>query len=426
MRKADVIVATCIGAADSRLLAACGFTSDDDEDDSHLINKRKRDTINTKTTHTKDSRGLAPDRMLPIYLPFVILDESCQSVEPASLVPIFSSNSCQSVVMLGDPCQLPPTVLSDKSGSGSTQLSLSLMSRLAMTLPAPLASSFNDNHGETDESFLISRPTKQAKSLIKFRSRDSSIVMPRKKYSGALLLSLQYRMHPSISAFPSAIFYEGMLRTPSTLSQNRLFPLGLKSVLHSEDASIGIRFINVSGNNESRGTSSISLNEYGGTLDSDSFIENSSISNTKEAHQVVSLIKEFLLKSENGEKFQGSIGVVTPYSAQVSLMEALVSSDTELLSIAERCKSSIEINSVDAYQGRERDIIIFSTVRSNDQGKVGFLSDWRRMNVALTRAKSGLIIVGDLKTLTQGDMHWEAFGNWLEAYGCVHDATTFV
>jgi superfamily I DNA and/or RNA helicase len=233
-------------------------------------------------------------------------------------------------------------------------------------------------------------------------------------------------MHPSISAFPSAIFYDGMLHTPSILSQNRRFPIVLGSMLQAEDASIGIRFINISGNNEIRGASTSLLSEFQSVVDSESPLENFSISNRKEAQQVVSLMKEFLSRSEKGERFAGSIGVVTPYSAQVSLLESLVSSDTELLSLIERCNCTIEINSVDAYQGRERDIIIFSTVRSNNLAKVGFLSDWRRMNVALTRAKSALIVVGDLQTLKQGDMHWEAFCIWLETYGCVHDAVTVV
>jgi superfamily I DNA and/or RNA helicase len=425
MRQADVIVSTCIGAADSRLLAACGFTSDDEEDDTHVNLKKKHDA-KSPTAYPNDTRGLAPDRMPPIYLPFVILDESCQSVEPATLVPIFSSNSCQSIVMLGDPCQLPPTVISDESGSGASQLSLSLMSRLAMILQSPLSYVSKQNDGGTDETFLSSRATKQAKSLIKFRSRDSPVIIPKKKYSGSLLLSIQYRMHPSISAFPSAIFYDGMLHTPSILSQNRRFPIVLGSMLQAEDASIGIRFINISGNNEIRGASTSLLSEFQSVVDSESPLENFSISNRKEAQQVVSLMKEFLSRSEKGERFAGSIGVVTPYSAQVSLLESLVSSDTELLSLIERCNCTIEINSVDAYQGRERDIIIFSTVRSNNLAKVGFLSDWRRMNVALTRAKSALIVVGDLQTLKQGDMHWEAFCIWLETYGCVHDAVTVV
>ena len=72
-----------------------------------------------------------------------------------------------------------------------------------------------------------------------------------------------------------------------------------------------------------------------------------------------------------------------------------------------------------AYQGRERDLIVFSAVRSNRQGRIGFLSDWRRMNVALTRAKNGLIVFGDADTLRDGDKHWHAFVNWCENMGCI-------
>ena len=74
-----------------------------------------------------------------------------------------------------------------------------------------------------------------------------------------------------------------------------------------------------------------------------------------------------------------------------------------------------------AYQGRERDLIIFSAVRSNRQGRIGFLADWRRMNVALTRAKSGLVVIGDAETLKEGDKHWNAFVHWCEGMGCLVD-----
>ncbi len=91
MREADVIVCTSIGAADSRLLAACGIITEDDDDEDDR----------SKTT-------VAPDGLPPLSLPFVLIDEACQSVEPATLVPLLSTNSCRSLVMLGDPCQLPP------------------------------------------------------------------------------------------------------------------------------------------------------------------------------------------------------------------------------------------------------------------------------------------------------------------------------
>ena len=93
MREADVIVCTSIGAADTRLLAACGIITDDEDDNDE--SRRSDDKI-------------APDGLRPLKLPFVLIDEACQSVEPATLIPLLSTNSCRSLVMLGDPCQLPP------------------------------------------------------------------------------------------------------------------------------------------------------------------------------------------------------------------------------------------------------------------------------------------------------------------------------
>mmetsp|Transcript_31306 Transcript_31306/g.51686 ORF Transcript_31306/g.51686 Transcript_31306/m.51686 type:complete len:108 (+) Transcript_31306:1-324(+) len=93
--------------------------------------------------------------------------------------------------------------------------------------------------------------------------------------------------------------------------------------------------------------------------------------------------------------------------------------DKEYQKLAAKLEEAVEVKSVDGYQGRERDVIIFSAVRSNRSGNIGFLTDWRRMNVALTRAKNALIVVGDLKTLGEGDRHWAAFGKWCRGVKCV-------
>ena len=101
----------------------------------------------------------------------------------------------------------------------------------------------------------------------------------------------------------------------------------------------------------------------------------------------------------------------------------MMAKDVEFRKVAQSFPHEIEVKSVDAYQGRERDLIIFSAVRSNRHGRIGFLKDWRRMNVALTRAKSGLVVFGDADTLKAGDKHWNAFVNWSEAVDCFMDTS---
>lgn len=106
-------------------------------------------------------------------------------------------------------------------------------------------------------------------------------------------------------------------------------------------------------------------------------------------------------------------GIVTPYSAQVKHVTELAQTRLRPFNAGD-----LEIQSVDAYQGREKELILISAVRSNRQGKVGFLGDWRRLNVAITRAKRGIVVFGDPRTLRH-DPHWGAYLRWCLKRGCV-------
>jgi hypothetical protein len=398
IREVDIVVSTSTGAADPRLMAACGLGLDMDdllEEDGRVSKSKNRDLQSVQRAAATavvepNERTNAPDGLPPLSLPFVIIDEACQSVEPGTLIPLTASNSCRSLVLLGDPCQLPATVKSDPD----SPLSISLMERLAATLPAPFIK-MKDETTEVESSFVDALPIKQAKSLLRSGdARGESNMSYRKRFSGSLLLAIQYRMHPSIAAFPSSIFYDGLLATPAFLASERPFPQVLNHIMPCGDPSIGVRMINVGGRcNEMKGdankfsrTSPIArttTTTVGGQ-------ESTTFRNEAEAVRVISLIKQVLnfdnQYDPNGSK---SIGVITPYTGQVQLIRSLLATDPEIVSLVESLSTRIEVNSVDGYQGRERDVIIFSAVRSNRRGALGFLTDWRRLNVALTRAKTG-------------------------------------
>ncbi|MEC8142312.1 MAG: C-terminal helicase domain-containing protein, partial [Candidatus Thermoplasmatota archaeon] len=108
------------------------------------------------------------------------------------------------------------------------------------------------------------------------------------------------------------------------------------------------------------------------------------------------------------------IGIITPYSGQVRTLSDIFDSNKEREQGGRF--AGLEINTVDGYQGREKEIIIFSAVRSNPDGIVGFLSDQRRLNVAITRAKRGLVVVGDPQTL-RFDPTWRSWLDWAEERG---------
>jgi len=151
--------------------------------------------------------------------------------------------------------------------------------------------------------------------------------------------------------------------------------------------------------------------------------EGTSYCNPAEAKAVVDAVLGFLRASSSSHETPGAvkkksaldvaptdIGVVTPYSAQARLV-------TDLLAKQSNACQGVEVSSVDGYQGREKEVIVLSAVRANSRGAVGFVADWRRLNVAVTRARRGLVVVGDPTTLAAGCPHWRAYITWHRKQG---------
>ncbi len=179
------------------------------------------------------------------------------------------------------------------------------------------------------------------------------------------MLNVQYRMNEDIMAFPNKQFYEGALRSGEN---NKSWSIGLKEYKKST-------FLNISGKEK----------RYG---------DGPSLYNSSEVDCVVDLVEDLL---EKGIK-EYQLGIISPYKAQVHMIR------TNL----EKRNINIQTDSVDGFQGQEKDVIIISLVRCNDEGNLGFLKDTRRLNVALTRARKLRIVVGNQKTLSS-DAVYKAF-----------------
>ena len=102
--------------------------------------------------------------------------------------------------------------------------------------------------------------------------------------------------------------------------------------------------------------------------------------------------------------------MISPYASQVRLIRRLLM----------KRASTVEVASVDAFQGREKDVVFFSCVRANQSGNVGFLTDWRRLNVALTRAKKAVLVFGDAHTLFTEATIWRPWLQWAADAGCLN------
>ena len=191
------------------------------------------------------------------------------------------------------------------------------------------------------------------------------------KYPSAVsLLNVQYRMHEQIMEYPSKALYEGRLKADSTVKNWTLL-----------NDLVPFVFVDTAGSGFEETQ-----------IDSATF-------NLEEAHFLRKHLTETLLNIEAsylGKPFP-KIGVIAPYRRQVALLKEVIHEDEKLNPFLK----NIQINTIDSFQGQEKDVVYISLTRSNDEQQIGFLSDVRRMNVAITRAKKKLIIIGDSSTVGQ-------------------------
>ena len=272
------------------------------------------------------------------FFKYVFIDEAAQATEPECLLPML--HHAEKVVLAGDHKQLGP---------------------------------------------IITNRQAQAAGL------DHTMFERLMSKADSCMLKWQYRMHDTISTFPSDHFYGGELMTHPTVSRpiNTKFPWPKNN--------IPLFFYHINGK-EQRPRSGVSY------------------FNREECLEVVRLIHRLVASGVELE----TIGIITPYNGQKAL----------LLDMFERFQKKVDVASVDGFQGRQKDYIIISCVRSNEKGSVGFLNDRRRLNVALTRAKYGLIVCGNAQLLAHDD-DWRSslesykrrgvlvereFGEWRESH----------
>ncbi|PWZ01514.1 hypothetical protein BCV70DRAFT_236186 [Testicularia cyperi] len=296
-----------------------------------------------------------------IDLPVVFFDEASMATEPVSLVPLMKG--CRHLAIIGDHKQLPPVVTSLEAKQGG--LSRSLFERLI-------------NRGD-----------------------------PRIK---STMLDVQFRMHPSLAEFPNQTFYDGALRNGHgtdkiPVVQSRYLNLATSRTHEGESAPEG----QITSNDDVTRRHLAFVNHKG----RESKADNHSLRNLDEAQAVFDIIVDLL---ERNPDLKGSdIGVVTPYVGQQIHFEKML--QNELSNERKRAAAlpslgatrsaelgHIDVHTVDGFEGREKKVIIFSTVRTNAQGYVGFLADGRRLNVALTRAKSALFVVGNIETFRNAQL----------------------
>lgn len=266
----------------------------------------------------------------------VLIDESTQATEPECLIPIV--HGCKQLVLVGDHQQLGPVV--GCKAAANAGLSKSLFERLIVLGHTPIR------------------------------------------------LTVQYRMHPCLSEFPSNMFYDGSLQNGIT-QQERMrpdvnfpwpvpeTPMMFWSVLGKEEIS-------------SSGTSYL---------------------NRAEASNCERVVTRLFKAGVDPDQ----IGIITPYEGQRTyLNQHMITNGT----MDRELYRQVEVESVDAFQGREKDYIIVSCVRSNEYQGIGFLSDPRRLNVALTRAKYGLILLGNPRVLSK-NLLWLHLLTHFREQGCL-------
>ncbi|GAB4820354.1 hypothetical protein N2152v2_007400 [Parachlorella kessleri] len=298
--------------------------------------------------------GCGDPRLRGVAFRMVVIDEASQATEPSTLVPLLKGAEC--VVLAGDIKQLPPTVISRRA--------------LALGLDVPLLK----------------------------RLQEGGL--------RAHLLQEQYRMHPDIAAFPAQHFYGGAVKS-AVAPQDRPLVKGPKW-----QAGCPVLFLHQSWPEERASSSSCDAATPAAAAAAAVKVavegaageeRGSSYANRGEAQLAMAVLWDVVQANQDLE----TVALLTPYNGQVRQLTKLFRKLQPQLPAG----IDITISTVDGYQGREADLVIFSTVRSNSKGYIGFVADERRLNVAITRARRGLIVIGNGDTLST-DPNWRA---WLRA-----------
>ncbi|EPE04855.1 dna helicase [Ophiostoma piceae UAMH 11346] len=297
----------------------------------------------------------------------VVIDEASQALEAQCWVPLLTARKA---VLAGDHLQLPPTVKNKdkaKKAEGtttktSTTTGATTGATTATTLEHTLFDRLLDLHGAS-----IKR-----------------------------MLTTQYRMHERIMRFPSDTLYEGKLQAADAVAQRLLRDIKYEdgtAVADADETREPLVFIDTQGGEFREGVEDVP----------DAPTKKSLLGDSKCNPMEVLLVKAHVQALIQSGLRASDIAVITPYNAQLALLAA---------ELPQSEFAGIELGSVDGFQGREKEAVVVSLVRSNDDGDVGFLAEKRRLNVAMTRPKRSLTVIGDSETVKKGSAFlrgWMAF-----------------
>ncbi|KIY67465.1 P-loop containing nucleoside triphosphate hydrolase protein [Cylindrobasidium torrendii FP15055 ss-10] len=335
----------------------------------------------------------------------VIIDEATQAMEAVCWVPIFKAKK---LILAGDPKQLPPTVLSldkkkklqQKQGIKDKSSATNKSKPSAKAAPTKEEDDESDSSGDETEEGAEKKtavPTSKPRvpSLVPPRSLETTLFERLERMYGnriKRMLNVQYRMHNKICEFPSKTLYGNRLDSHESVAEHLLSDVveaeGVDEETVKEMLETPVVFFDTAGC------------EYFERTDGDG--DEGSKCNENEAMVVKSYIDKLV---EVGLE-PSQIAIISPYQAQVTLLNSL---------LRPQHGPRLEIGTVDGMQGREKDTVIISMVRSNDKREVGFLKEKRRLNVAMTRARRHLCVVGDSSTVKHGGSYLKSWLNWLEA-----------
>ena len=290
----------------------------------------------------------------------LFIDEAAQALEAACWIPMRRASR---VILAGDHCQLPPTVKSIaalRAGLGKT-----LMERIAENKPEVVT-----------------------------------------------LLKIQYRMNDEIMRFSSDWFYGGKVESAPQIKYRSV--LDYDHPITWIDTSNEENQITIEGGDAPEDSASTSSSVSAANQNSDLNFKEQFVGesfgriNKAEAELTLLTLAEYFTKIGKQRVLSESIdvGIISPYRAQVQYLKKLI----KKYEFFKPYRRLISVNTVDGFQGQERDVILISLVRSNDEGQIGFLKDLRRMNVAMTRARMKLIILGNKDTMTKHPFYkklWE-------------------